>query len=172
MQVRSYLAIQWIAIRYTDDQRSAKHATKRARMRGFPLLLPDGGDGEGVFHEVRCDLGQALEPTSLLHLITPSNDNELIRVGGFRLARVERTLAFIGPNPWSSKPAFVVPDGTWGRVIWNEKDGTAEQKWLVEHVVNAGWFDTPPKRTVFRGLPTVERDMRRDFLRAGYAART
>ena len=158
----SYLVIQWIAIRYADDPRGAKHAaSKRARMRGFPLPLPDGADGEGVFHEVRCDLRQAFDPTSLLHLIAPRNDNELIRVGGFRLARVERTVAFIGPNPWSSKPAFVVPDDTWGRVIWNEKDGSGEHKALVEHVVNAGMFRALPKRGVFRGLPTVERDMRR-----------
>lgn len=168
----SLLAIQWIAIRYSDDQRGAKQAAMRSRMRGFPLLLPEGGEGEGVFHEIRCDLQQPAEPTSLLHLIAPRNDNELIRVGGFRISCVERTLAFMGPNPWSSKPAFVVPEGSWGRVIWNDVDGNADRKWLVEHVVNAGRFATPPKRGIFRGLPAVERDMRRDFLRTGYAART
>jgi len=161
----SYLAIQWIAIPYTDDQRGAKHATKRARLRGFPLPLPEG-DGEGVFHEVRCDLRRGIAPWSAINAISPRNENGLIRVGGLRLACVERTLAFIGPNAWSSKPAFVVPDGSWGRAIWNEKWGNGDQKWLVEYVVNAGRFNAPPKRSIFRSLPTVERDLRRDFLRS------
>jgi hypothetical protein len=170
MQVRSYLAIQWIAIPYTDDQRGGKHATKRARMRGFPLPLSDNDDG--LFHEVRCDLRNASPPVSETHSLEPRSDGNVIRAGWFRLAQVERTLAFIGPNVWSSKPAFVVPTGSWGRVIWNDKAGNAEERWLVEHIVNAGWFGAPPKTNIFRGLPAVERDMRRDFLRTGYAART
>ena len=159
-----YLAIQWIVIPYTDDQRGAKQATKRARMHGFPL--PPSDERDGVFHEMRCDLRQGLAPTSVTHAFAPRDDGELLRVGQFRLAFHERNLAFIGPNPWSSKPAFVVPHGTWGRAIWNEKDGNFDHKWLVEHVINAGWFDAPPKRAVFRGLATVERDLRRDFVRA------
>ena len=165
-----YLAIQWIAIPYTDDQRDAKYAAKRARMHGYPLPLSEYG--EGIFHEVRCDLRRSLDPMSETHAIAARDDGEPIHVGGFRIAFRELNLAFIGPNPWSSKPAFVVPHGTWGRVVWNEKDGNVEHKWLVEHIVNAGRFDAPPKRGIFRGLPAVECDLRRDFARTGYAART
>ena len=165
-----YLAIQWIAIPYIDDHRGANYATKRARMRGFPL--PPPADDEGVFHEVRCDFRLGLAPTSVTHAFEARNEGELIRVGGFRLTSPEDNLAFLGPNPWSSKPAFVVRHNTWGRVLWTEKQFNFEHKWLIEHIVNAGRFDAPPKRGIFRGLPTVERDLRRDFLRTGYVART
>ena len=152
MSRSGYLAIQSIAI-IDDQRRGAKDATKRARMRGFPLPPPD--ESGGVFHEMQCDLRQG-SPTSVTHAFAPRTDGNLIRVGELRLAFHELNLAFIGPNPWSSKPAFLVPRGAWGRVIWNDKSG-------IEHIVNAGWFEAPPKRTIFRGLPTVERDLRRDI---------
>ncbi len=38
-------------------------------------------------------------------------------------------------------------------------------------VVNAGWFAGPPPGQVFLGTPAIERDLRRDFLRAGYRER-
>ena len=165
----SYLAIQWITIAYTDDQRGAKHATKRARLRGFPL---PSCDGDGIFHEIRADVRQGLEPTSTTRGVV-LREGAVALADGFRITCVERTLAFVGPSGSLLRPGFVVPAGAWGRVIWNAKDGdSGEQKWLVEHIVNAGRFDTPPRRTIFRGLPTVERDLRRDFLRNGHAART
>jgi hypothetical protein len=165
----SYLAVQWITIAYTDDQRGAKHATKRARLRAFPL---PPCDGDGVCHEIRADVRQGLEPVSTTRAIA-LRDGAVAIADGFRIMCVERTLAFVGPNAWSTRPAFVVLDGAWGRVIWNAKSGAGgDQKWLVEHIVNAGRFDTPPRRNIFRGLPTVERDMRRDFLRTRHAAGT
>ena len=165
----SYLAIQAIQIAYTDDQRGAKHAAKRARLRGFPL---PPFEADGVVHEIRADIRQALEPTSTARGIA-LRDGAIALGGGFRITCVERTLVCLGPNPRSLRPAFVVPDGGWGRVIWNAKDGDfGEQKWLVEYIVNAGRFDTPPRRNIFRSTPTVEHDMRRDFLRNGYVARS
>jgi hypothetical protein len=161
----SYLAVQWITIAYTDDQRGAKHATKRARMRGFPL---PSCDGDGICHDIRVDVRQGLEPVSKARGIA-LRDGAVTFADGFRITCVERTLAFIVPSASSLRPAFVVPSGAWGRVIWNAKDGdSGEQKWLVEHIVNAGRFDAPPRCNIFRRLPTVERDMRRDFLRNGW----
>ena len=164
----TYLAIQWIKIAYSNDQRGAKHANQRARLRAFPL---PPFEGDGVFHEVRADLRQGLEPASMTSAIA-MHDGAVSLAEGFRIACVARTLSFLGPSAWTSQPAFVVPFGTWGRVIWNAKDGDwGARKWLVEYVVNAGQFAAPPARGIFRSAPIIERDMRRDFLRNGYVAR-
>jgi hypothetical protein len=149
-----YLAIQWIKLAYSDEQRGMKHANKRARLRAFPL--PEAADGDGIVHEIRADSRQAVEPAATTHAIALC-DGSLSLSDGFRITCVERNLALLGPYACPARPLFIVPIGTWGRVLWNAKDDDG----IVEYIVNAGRFALPPRRTVFRGLPTVERDLRR-----------
>ena len=164
----SCLAIQWIKITYRDEHRGAPHAARRRRLRALPLPLLDG---DGVYHEVRADASQDFEPQAMTTSVR-LRDGQITFEDGVRLRCDAESLALIGPHAWSTRPLFAIANGGWGRVIWNGKGGdSGEQKWLVEHYVNAGRFAAPPSKNVFRGTPAVELDLRRDFKRNGYKPR-
>jgi hypothetical protein len=138
----SYLAIQWIRIQYTDDQRGRVHAEQRERIRALPLLVIAG---EGVLHDCRVAAWDGFEPRTsasgvplrdgAVHL-----DDLVLRVDGPLLAFARDP----GADLWASKTIVTVDEGLWARVISNAKRVTHDAKWLVE------------------------RDIRRDFLRNAY----
>jgi hypothetical protein len=162
----SYLAIQQISIRYTDDQRGRVHAEQRERIRALPLA-PIAGDG--VLHECRVDAWAGFEPRTSVSGVPLRDgavhlDELVLRIEGSTLVFARDPAA----ETWASKTILTVDEGQWARVISNAKRVTHDAKWLVEIVVNAGLFAIPPAADVFLGTPAAERDVRRDFLRNAY----
>ncbi len=163
----SYLAIQLIQIVYQDDQRGAETAVKRERLRAMPLPAIAG---DGVFHDCRADIWNRYEPRGTVSGV-PLRDG-VVSIGESLEVRTTGAKLELTSKLEPSKPPLLLADDTWARVVWNRVDGDAETKWLVQLVVNAGRFSGgPPAASVFLGTPAVQRDLRHDFLRNGYAAR-
>lgn len=163
----SYLAIQLIRIDYDDDHRGAEHATKRARIRAFPLAV---ATGPGVVHEVDVNAWRdyAVAETSRA-LSLP--EGKLVLAEVLELEPADDGLRVtLRTRPERMHRCTIAP-GTWQRLVWNHKDGTFDHKWLVERVASIGLFAAPPAPGVFLGEPAAVLDVRTDYNRNAYAPR-